>query len=113
MSVTSLSITDCRLTSPVRDLSFLTELRGLITRWKEVGDHLGVPASELDVIQENNHARVHPTENCLRDMFLWWLRTDGNDVTARKLVKVAHEIGEHTTEAVIKQEFGKEIKVLL
>ena len=79
----------------------------MVPRWKDVGDRLGVPASELDAIQENNRGSLRMHQNCLREMFLWWLR-NGEDVTARKLSTVAHEIGEHGMEAKITSEFGEE-----
>ena len=77
----------------------------MVTKWKAVGDRLGVPASELDIIQENSHGRVDPLRNCLREMFLWWLR-NGKDVTARKLANAAHNVGEHEMEARINEHFG-------
>ena len=87
-------------------LPYLTGLDSLVPRWKDVGDRLGVPASELDAIQENNRGSLRMHQNCLREMFLWWLR-NGEDVTARKLSKVSHEIGEHTAESRINFNFGE------
>ena len=88
------------------DIRFLTGLKQLVTKWKAVGDHLGVPDSELDAIQNNNSGHVHRNEDCLREMFLWWLR-NGTDVTARKLAKALHDVDEHGVEAKVNRKFGE------
>ena len=65
-----------------------------------------MPASTLDAIQEDNHGRMEMSRNCLRDMFLWWLR-NGKTVTAKKLAIAAHDVGEHSVEIKINRNFGK------
>ena len=67
--------------------------------------HLGVPPDRLDVIQQNNRNNVYMCEDCLREMFLWWLR-NGDDITVKKLAKAVHEVGHHQTEAEINRKFG-------
>ena len=76
--------------------------------WYEVGDHLGIPVDELDAIQENNSGRRDRVQNCLRDMFIWWLR-NGKEKTAERLIKAVHAVGkhDHAAEKEIKQEYRK------
>ena len=81
-------------------------LQELVAKWKTVGDHLGVPPGELDAIQNNNSGHVHMSEDCLREMFLRWLR-NGKDVTARKLAIAVHNVGEHGVEAKVNKKFGE------
>ena len=88
------------------DLPFLVDLWGLASKWKTIGIYLGVPASELDTIQQDNHGCVDMARTCLREMFLWWLR-NGEEVTAKKLAVAIHEIGEHQAEVEIKQKYGR------
>ena len=79
----------------------------MVTKWKEIGDHLGVPVDELDAIQENNSGRVDWTRNCLRDLFKWWLRNKSKETTAEKLIKAVHAVGKHDAEKEIKQKYCK------
>ena len=84
------------------DLSFLIGLHGLAAKWKTIGVHLGVPPDRLDVIQRDYR---HMCDDCLREMFLWWLR-NGKDITAKKLAKAVHEVGNHQAEIEINRKFG-------
>ena len=95
------------MNSPVDcDLKFLNGLTGLSTKWKEVGDYLSVPADQLDAIQENNCGRVNMTQNCLRDMFTWWLR-NGRERTVERLIMAVHAVGRHDIENTIRAKYGK------
>ena len=46
------------------------------------------------------------TKDCLRDMFIWWLR-NGKETTVGKLIEAVHAIGRHDIEREIKQKYGK------
>ena len=50
-------------------------------------------------------------EDCLREMFVWWLR-NGEDVTAKELAKLAHEVGCHQAEIEINRKFGMYIVLI-
>ena len=89
-----------------KHLPFLVGLKELATKWRHIGQHLGVPVSRLDIIQENNAGKVNQVLKCLEGMFIWWLR-NGEDVTVGKLIKAVHDVGEHRAEAEIKKKFGK------
>ena len=90
------------------DLAFLIQLTGLALKWKEVGDHLGVPADELDAIQQNNHGSVDMVQNCLRDMFKWWLRKGKAEArTVGKLTMAVCAVGRLDIEIQIKKKYGK------
>ena len=94
--------------SPVDyDLPFLNGLTGLAKKWKEVGDHLGVPVDQLEVIQQNNCGGVDMTRDCLRDMFIWWLRNVNEACTVEMLTRAVHAVGEHGIEKRINNTFGK------
>ena len=61
-----------------RDLSTVQTLRKLTRlpaahKWRELGLELGVPVSELNIIQENNQGAVDPCRKNLADMFDWWI----------------------------------------
>ena len=89
------------------DLSFLTGLIELATKWDKLGDHLGVPVHQLDVIDMNNSGRRDKVQTCLRDMFIWWLR-NGKETTVGKLIEAVHAVGGHgDVENKIKQKYGK------
>lgn len=90
------------------DLAFLSQLTGLAPKWKEVGDHLGVPADELDAIQQNNHGSVDMVQNCLRDMFKLWLRNGKAEArTVEKLTMAVRAVGRLDIEIQIKKKYGK------
>ena len=78
----------------------------MVTKWKEAGDHLGVPVDQLEVIQQNNRGGVDVSQDCLRDMFIWWLR-NGKETTVQKLIEAAHAVSKHDIEKEIKQKYGK------
>ena len=77
----------------------------MATKWKEVGHHLGVPADELDAIQQNNHGSIDMVQNCLRDMFNWWLRNA--EATIGRLTTVVRAVGRLDIEMEIKKKYGK------
>ena len=87
------------------DLSFLAGLIELATKWEKVGDYLGVPVHQLEAIDSGRRGRI---QDCLRDMFIWWLR-NGKEKTVRKLIKAVHAVGVHDIERRIKQKYGKYI----
>ena len=91
---------------PEKHLPFLVGLKELATIWRHIGQHLGVPVSRLDIIQENNAGNVDRVLKCLEGMFIWWLR-NGEDVTVRKLIKAVHDVDAHQVEVEIRKEFGK------
>ena len=84
------------------DLSFLIGLDGLAAKWETIGIHLGVPVSQLAVIQRDNHDCV----TRLSGMFVWWLR-NGKEVTAEKLAETVHKVNQHKAEVEIKRKYGK------
>ena len=53
-------------------------------KWKQLGLQLGVPIHKLDEIQANHEHSPNFVEECLRDMFNWWLN-NGRDVTYERL----------------------------
>jgi hypothetical protein len=75
----------------------------LATKWEQVGDHLGVPVNQLEAIDSVRRGRI---QDCLRDMFIWWLR-NGKETTVGKLIKAVHAVGGHDIEMKIKQTYGK------
>ena len=88
------------------DLPFLIELTGLVTIWREIGIHLGVPVDQLDAIQQNNRGGVSVTQDCLMDMFIWWL-CNGKETTVEKLIMAVHAVGKHDIEKKISHKYGK------
>ena len=58
--------------SAVQTLRKLTRLQ-VAHKWRELGLELGVPVSELNIIQENNQGAVDPCRKNLADMFEWWI----------------------------------------
>ena len=78
----------------------------MATKWDKVGDHLGVPVDQLEAIDMNNSGRRDKVQNCLRDMFIWWLR-NGKETTVGKLIKAVHAVGVHVIEKEIKQKYSK------
>ena len=90
------------------DLATLTGLcKWLASKWEAIGDRLGVPVGQLDAIRENNRGGGRDMcQRCLRDMLLWRLR-NGKGVTAERLAKAVHDLGEHNTEANINKQFGE------
>ena len=93
--------------SPVAsDLSFLIGYVELATKWKTIGDHLDVPACQLNAIQANNCGHPDMVQNCLREMFIWWIN-NGKEVTAEKVAMAVHAIGEHTIEAKVRERYGE------
>ena len=52
--------------------------------WKQLGVQLGVPLHRLRRIQANNRNCPDFAQECLTDMFYWWLN-NGRDVTYERL----------------------------
>ena len=78
----------------------------MAANWKSVGDHLSVPAHELDIIQENNRGGKDVCQACLRGMFEWWLN-NGDNVTPEKLAEAVRAVGEHHLVDRINMKFGE------
>ena len=62
-------------------------------KWKQLGVELGVPTHKLDEIQANHKHSSDFVQECLRDMFTWWLN-NGHDVTYEWLERGLIDIGE-------------------
>ena len=67
----------------------IPELKDLVklpvaAKWKQLGVQLGVPTHKLDEIQANHEHSPNFVEECLRDMFNWWLN-NGRDTTYERL----------------------------
>ena len=74
------------------------ELKDLVklpvaAEWKQLGVQLGVPTHKLDEIHANHENSPNFAQECLRDMFYWWLN-NGRDVTQEKLECGLRDIGE-------------------
>ena len=93
------------------DLSFLAGLIELARKWEKVGDHLRVPVHQLEAIDSGRRGRI---QDCLRDVFVWWLR-NGKEKTVGKLIEAVHAVGGHgDIERKIKQKYGKwKISIIL
>ena len=75
----------------------IPELKDLVklpvaAKWKQLGVQLGVPTHKLDEIQANNKNSPNFTQECLSDMFDWWLN-NGHDVTCERLECGLRDIG--------------------
>ena len=76
------------------------ELKDLVklpvaAKWKQLGVQLGVPTHKLDEIQANHEHSPNFAQECLSDMFTWWLN-NGRDVTKERLERSLRDIGEIT-----------------
>ena len=60
--------------------------------WKQLGIQLGVPMHRLRRIQANNSSYPDSTQECLTDMFDWWLN-NGRDKTYERLARALNTIG--------------------
>ena len=74
------------------------ELKDLVklpvaAEWKQLGVQLGVPTHTLDEIQANHENSPNFSQECLRDMFNWWLN-NGHDTTCERLEHGLRDIGE-------------------
>ena len=61
--------------------------------WRQLGVQLGVPIHTLDEIQANHEHSPNFAQECLSDMFTWWLN-NGHDVTYERLECGLRDIGE-------------------
>ena len=74
------------------------ELKDLVklpvaAKWKQLGVQLAVPAHTLNEIQANHEYSPNFTQECLSDMFTWWLK-NGHDTTYERLERGLRDIGE-------------------
>ena len=75
----------------------IPELKNLVklpvaAEWKQLGVQLGVPTHKLDEIHANHENSPNFAQECLRDMFYWWLN-NGRDVTQERLERGLRDIG--------------------
>ena len=61
--------------------------------WKHLGLRLDVPLYKLNEIQANHEHSPNFTQDCLSDMFDWWL-DNSNDTTYESLACGIRDIGE-------------------
>ena len=61
--------------------------------WKQLGVQLGVPIHTLDEIQANHEHSPNFAQECLSDMFTWWLN-NGRDTTYERLECGLRDVGE-------------------
>ena len=93
------------MAAPSLELKDLVKLP-VAAKWKDLGVQLGVPTHKLDEIQADQKNSPHVSQECLRDMFDWWLN-NGHDVTKEKLDRALRDIekthGEemHTNQSVV------------
>ena len=76
---------------PPQELKDLVKLP-VAAEWKQLGVQLGVPVHTLDEIQANHENSPNFVQECLRDMFYWWLN-NGRDVTQERLECGLRDIG--------------------
>ena len=88
------------MAAPSLELKDLVKLP-VAAQWKDLGVQLGVPQNILDDIQADQKNSPHVSQECLRDMFNWWLN-NGHDVTKEKLDCALRDIekthGEESTQ---------------
>ena len=84
--VTTLSSnpTDCSIPEETPILKDLMNLP--IPSWYSLGLHLGIPPSNLKIIQANGAQFPDSHERCTADMFQWWM-DNSDSPTYRSLVK--------------------------
>ena len=71
---TNVILISISLTVDEHHLPILLELCVKAARkWKSIDIHLRVSPGELDAIQVNYHGHPQMVQNCLIDMFKWWL----------------------------------------
>ena len=76
---------------PPSALKDLVELP-VAAEWKQLGLQLGVPLHRLRRIQANNSNCPDFAQECLTDMFDWWLN-NGHDKTYERLERALNTIG--------------------
>ena len=76
---------------PPSALKDLVELP-VAAEWKQLGLQLGVPLHRLRRIQANNSNCPDFAQECLTDMFDWWLN-NGHDKTYERLARALNTIG--------------------
>ena len=74
-------------------------------KWRQLGVQLGVPIQTLDEIQANHEHSPNFAQECLSDMFNWWLN-NGLDITYERLECGLRDIGETR---IILRNYGKTI----
>ena len=72
------------------------ELKDLVNlpvapEWRRLGLQLGVPAHKLDEIQLRHGNSPNFAQDCLRDMFVWWLNND-HDTNYERLARGIRDI---------------------
>ena len=59
--------------------------------WRRLGQQLGIPEFKLDEIQVNHEHSHNFAQDCLSDMFVWWLKGD-HDATYERLARGIRDI---------------------
>lgn len=67
----------------------------MASEWKQLGLQLGVPNHRLLQIQANNQHSPDFAQECLTDMFHWWLN-NGHNVKHKRLASALIAIGKES-----------------
>ena len=96
--------------TPPPELKDLTKLR--IVNWRNVGLNLGLNDSLLWRIKADNAQKPDHTQNCVTDMFSWWLHSCANP-TYSQLVEALVFAGEKTAAMELCEIHGELLEVFL
>ena len=88
----------------------LSELKDLVklpvaADWRQLGLQLGVPLHRLRRIQANNRNCPDFAQECLTDMFTWWLN-NGRDTTYERLECGLRGIGETRLATQLREQYS-------
>ena len=78
------------------------------TKWYNLGLHLGIEDTELDVIEQNNPKDI---DACKRKMFQAWLKITPNP-SYQQLVEALQTVGEISEADHLCEKYGKIMAVL-
>ena len=76
-------------------------------KWRQLGVQLGVPIHTLNKIQANHEHSPNFAQDCLSDMFDWWLK-DNHDTTYERLACGIRDIGEIRLVTEFLQQYSNE-----
>ena len=79
-------------------------LKGVSAKWYDLGLHLHLPPSELDVIEGKNPKSV---ENCLREMVSAWMHFFSNSPCWWHLILALREIGKGGLTTEVESKYGE------
>ena len=91
------------------DLAKLTNLP-VTAKWRSLGLKLGVPPDQLDTIQSNCAHYPDHANQCLTNMFEWWLR-NSCESTYESLATALNAIGRRNLALKVCQENSKWVYV--